>query len=51
MMSLYELIENAFALLEAIADTGAMTSEEENTLDKLESIWYNYYEKNLRGEN
>lgn len=51
MMSLYELIENAFALLEAIANTGAMTSEEENTLDKLESIWYNHYEKNLRGEN
>lgn len=51
MMSLYELIENAFALLEAIANTGAMTRDEEDTLDKLESVWYNYYEKNLRGEN
>lgn len=50
MMSLYELIENAFALLETIANTGAMTSDEEDTLDELESVWYNYYEKILKGE-
>lgn len=50
MSSLYEMIERLFALLEGIADSGAMTNEEENELDKLESLWYTYYEKDLKGE-
>ena len=50
MISLYEMIEKLFALLEGIADCGAMTDEEENKLDKLKSLWYTYYEKDLKGE-
>lgn len=48
MMSLYDLIENLLALCEEIADSGAMLDHEIDELEKLEAIWYNYYEKGLR---
>lgn len=50
MMSLYDLVEGMLGLLEGIADIGAMTDEELILLDKLEAVWYNYYEKELRRE-
>lgn len=50
MMSLYDLIEGMLELLGTIYDTGAMTEEEEKLLDKYEAVWYNYYEKDLKGE-
>lgn len=50
MMSLYDLIEGMLELLGVFYDTGAMTEEEENLLDKYEAVWYNYYEKELRSE-
>ena len=50
MISLYDLVEGILELLGVIYDTGAMTEEEENLLDKYEAVWYNYYEKELRGE-
>lgn len=51
MMSLYDLIEGMLELLGTIYYTGAMTIEEEKLLNKYESVWYNYYEKELRSEN
>lgn len=50
MMNLYDLIEGMLGLLGIIYDSGAMTKEEEELLDKYEAVWYNYYEKDLRGE-
>ena len=50
MMSLYEMIDRLFELLDGLANSGAMLSEEEAELDKLEAVWYNYYEKNLKGD-
>ena len=50
MMSLYEMIDRLFELLDGLANSGAMLDEEENELDKLEAVWYNYYEKNLKGD-
>lgn len=48
MMSLCDLIENLLALCEKIADSGAMLDHEIDDLVKLETIWYSYYEKELR---
>ena len=48
MISLYEMIDRLFELLNELANSGVMLSEEEVELDKLEAIWYNYYEKNLK---
>lgn len=50
MMSLYDLIEGMLELLGTLYDTGVMTEEEEKLLDKYEAVWYNYYEKDLKGE-
>ena len=50
MMSLYDLIENLFELCGKVADSGTMLDHEIDELEKLEAIWYNYYEKELRDE-
>ena len=50
MMSLYELVENLLELCGEVADSGAMLDHEVDKLEKLEAIWYNYYEKELREE-
>lgn len=46
MISLYEMIDRLFELLEGLSNSGAMLSEEEAEFDKLSTIWYDYYEKN-----
>lgn len=48
MMSLYEMIDRLFELLNGLANSGVMVTEEEVELDILEAVWYNYYEKNLK---
>lgn len=50
MMSLYELIEGMLNLLYVLCDAGVMTKEEEELLNEYEAVWYNYYEKELRGD-
>lgn len=51
MMSLHDLVEGMLELLGIFYDTGAMTEEEKKLFDKYETVWYNYYEKDLREEN
>lgn len=50
MMSLYDLVEGMLELLYILSFNGAMTKEEEELFDKYEAVWYNYYEKEFRGE-
>lgn len=50
MMSLYEMIDRLFKLLDGLANSGVMLNEEEAELDKLLAVWYNYYEKNFKEE-
>lgn len=47
MMTLHEMIENLFSLLNQVANTGALLPEEEKELDELTAVWYNYYEKDI----
>lgn len=51
MMDLYEMIDRLFNLLYGISNSGAMLPEEEIELDKLEAVWYNYYENSLKEKN
>ena len=50
MITLYEMIDRLFELLNGLANVGAMLDEEELELDELEAVWYNYHEKNLKEE-
>lgn len=50
MISLHDLVEGMLELLGILYDSGAMLEEEVKLLDKYEAVWYNYYEKDLRGE-